>query len=483
MSEINEPSDYSQPSMQHPSINIDGLSTTRETFLARIMEAKDQDRGNATAEIPRIPKTLRDVESIKDFYVPEVVSIGPYHHGKKEEYQRMEILKIRMARKFIRHCPKNINDVYKSVATVADRVKNQYENETTAENFQDEKFRQIMFLDGCFICQFLCDEYFGLSTMNLDDIDAVSVDIMLLENQLPFEVLRTLLGVRFNAGDHQALVPVLAFVQYMSFVPPAQNISDPPMELVSDQTPVHLLHIFWKYVAYRKGGIQRRSVSSPEQEESSNLVEEEDLGDTNIIQYGANELKNSAIYFERINSGGVTHTTFQSKCISGWLRLPQIDVDDQTECMLLNLAAYEAYGNNFITNAADNDDKFAITSFMFFMTELLGNSEDVKVLQAAHILNNDLESQKNEEVVKLFREATRYFTQDNSVQYQKIRKEISRHCKDRVKIKVGTWMDEVRETYFGSPWTVIAVFASALALVLTAVQTYFAIYPLNQNRE
>ncbi|KAJ7976678.1 hypothetical protein O6P43_006427 [Quillaja saponaria] len=428
--------------MQHSSINahgpeLDVLSKTRKTFFERIMGAKDQDRGNATAEIPRIPKTLQDVESIKDFYVPKVVSIGPYHHGKKEEYQRMESLKIRMAWKFIRHF--DINDVYESVATVSDSVKNQYENETTAENFQDEKFRQIMFLDGCFICQFLCDEYFGLSTMNPDDIDAVSVDIMLLENQLPFEVLRKLLGVRFNAGDHQALVPVLAFIQYMSFVPPAQNISDPPMELVSDQTPVHLLHLFWKYVACRKGGIQRRSVSSPEQEESSNLVEEEDLGDTNIIQYGANELKNSAIYFERINSGGVTHTTFQSKCISGWLRLPPIDVDDTTEC--------------------------------------------VKVLQAAHILNNNLESQNNEEVVKLFHQATRYFTQDNSVQYQKIRKEISCHCKDRVKIKVGTWMDEVRKTYFSSPWAAIAVFASALALALTAAQTYFAIYPRNQNRE
>ncbi|KAJ7976677.1 hypothetical protein O6P43_006427 [Quillaja saponaria] len=477
---------FSQPSMQHSSINahgpeLDVLSKTRKTFFERIMGAKDQDRGNATAEIPRIPKTLQDVESIKDFYVPKVVSIGPYHHGKKEEYQRMESLKIRMAWKFIRHF--DINDVYESVATVSDSVKNQYENETTAENFQDEKFRQIMFLDGCFICQFLCDEYFGLSTMNPDDIDAVSVDIMLLENQLPFEVLRKLLGVRFNAGDHQALVPVLAFIQYMSFVPPAQNISDPPMELVSDQTPVHLLHLFWKYVACRKGGIQRRSVSSPEQEESSNLVEEEDLGDTNIIQYGANELKNSAIYFERINSGGVTHTTFQSKCISGWLRLPPIDVDDTTECMLLNLAAYEAYGSNFITNAADKDDKFAITSFMFFMTDLLDNSEGVKVLQAAHILNNNLESQNNEEVVKLFHQATRYFTQDNSVQYQKIRKEISCHCKDRVKIKVGTWMDEVRKTYFSSPWAAIAVFASALALALTAAQTYFAIYPRNQNRE
>ncbi|KAB5518977.1 hypothetical protein DKX38_023296 [Salix brachista] len=66
----------------------------------------------------------------------------------------MEMLKVTFTSKFIDDSGLSIQYLYGKVAEVATDPKRYYTKDSTDE-FDDEKFTQIMFLDGCFILQFI----------------------------------------------------------------------------------------------------------------------------------------------------------------------------------------------------------------------------------------------------------------------------------------------------------------------------------------
>ncbi|KAJ6300607.1 hypothetical protein OIU76_021410 [Salix suchowensis] len=86
-------------------------------------------------------------------YDLSLVSIGPYHHGKPE-LRDMEMLKVTFTSKFVDDSGLSIQYLYGKVAEVATDPRRYYTKDSTDE-FDDEKFTQIMFLDGCFILQFI----------------------------------------------------------------------------------------------------------------------------------------------------------------------------------------------------------------------------------------------------------------------------------------------------------------------------------------
>ncbi|KAL2535000.1 Plant protein of unknown function (DUF247) [Abeliophyllum distichum] len=99
---------------------------------------------------------LSKIESSKQCYEPLVVSIGPYHHGK-EELQASENLKIRFAQQFHDACVNQvlIKDLYAKVAEVAGDARKCYVEDSTIKELDNESFIRMMFLDGCFILQYM----------------------------------------------------------------------------------------------------------------------------------------------------------------------------------------------------------------------------------------------------------------------------------------------------------------------------------------
>uniref|UniRef100_A0A6N2JZY1 Uncharacterized protein n=1 Tax=Salix viminalis TaxID=40686 RepID=A0A6N2JZY1_SALVM len=100
--------------------------------------------------IPKVGDKLIKDEN-KGWYEPSVVSIGPYHHNKLLE---MEKLKDQMARQFVLDSGKDIEMLYREVEKVAENAKGFYEK-SLIRCFDDEQFTRMMFLDGCFILQFI----------------------------------------------------------------------------------------------------------------------------------------------------------------------------------------------------------------------------------------------------------------------------------------------------------------------------------------
>ena len=123
-------------------------------------------------------------------YEPKVVSIGPYHHGKKE-LEKMESLKTKMARQLAKDSREVADEMYNKVKDLVSDARECYADESTRQ-FNDEKFTQVMFLDGYFILQVVSNK---LEKQNLrkEEVASVERDLFLLENQLPFKVLISLM--------------------------------------------------------------------------------------------------------------------------------------------------------------------------------------------------------------------------------------------------------------------------------------------------
>ena len=86
---------------------------------------------------------------------------------------------------------KGIDAVYSKVVEVAGNARKCYAEGSTQE-FDDEAFARMMFLDGCFILQFMyctAKNKRGDMGMKRHTIAFVHRDMFLLENQLPFLVL------------------------------------------------------------------------------------------------------------------------------------------------------------------------------------------------------------------------------------------------------------------------------------------------------
>ena len=192
------------------TVNNDARSASSKNYQwlieitnADAEETTHDDNQRKGPDFPRVPPTFRGIQQNSDCYDPSVVSIGPYHHGK-EKLKQMEKLKETYAREFVKDSSKPIEEIYKEVDVVVSNAKNGY-SEDARRDFNDEQFSVMMFLDGCFILQFLFCLYKKPENMKMSSHDAalVTKDLFLLENQLPFEVLTKLMSFR-NQPDNKA---------------------------------------------------------------------------------------------------------------------------------------------------------------------------------------------------------------------------------------------------------------------------------------
>ncbi|XP_077252604.1 putative UPF0481 protein At3g02645 [Tasmannia lanceolata] len=147
--------------------------------------------------IGKVPQILRKVRSNKACFDPEVVSLGPYHHEKPhlkrlKKYERLKKYK-HMAMWRYTNCTDNITKAepfYDALIGVVDEVKRCYEKKIEISN---EDLAWMMLIDGCFVLEFM-SEALGKKNnlLSRHDTSLVVRDMMLLENQLPFLVLKTL---------------------------------------------------------------------------------------------------------------------------------------------------------------------------------------------------------------------------------------------------------------------------------------------------
>ncbi|XP_057983218.1 UPF0481 protein At3g47200-like [Malania oleifera] len=391
---------------------------TTDQWLQSIMKDGSTSNKKQKPRIQKVPRMLRKIESNENCYEPQVVSIGPYHHGKLE-LEAVEKLKVPMARDYIESSytsKLSVRDMYDKVAAVAVEARQCYAKDAT-EGLDDEAFAQMMFLDGCFILQFIyCYEENKRGEMKMRSLNIAFVqrDLFLLENQLPFLVLEELVNLRFE--QKEGINKINSFIEHTRALPPPGkpgwrhriencidrcNFLKKPLENskkqpVHEEGPAHLLDLLRAQLI----DLQDKKIATKSNDRSS----------LSYSYQSVKELKAAGIEFRPSKTQRFTDIKFEHCCVRGFLKLPAVIVDDSFKSILLNLVAYKA--------CPDAPDDLGVTSYICFMDSLIDHAEDVKELRSEGILMSCLGS--DQQVADLFNDIANNLV-DNRELYMEVK--------------------------------------------------------------
>lgn len=400
---------------------------------------------------PRIQKVadlLQKDKKKKALFEPEVVSLGPYHHGRPE-FAAMEENKKAAAARFAGGQAVPMHVFYEKVRAVAGAARGCYADEFV--DIGDEAFAEMMFFDGCFILHFIdcCCPQDGKSTAPTTKAHLhgfVTRDLFLLENQVPFVVLQALMSLR----------PV----EYERFIRRVTGLTKPSnpgakkrwwssgsvtREGGADEGHLHLLDLLRTRLLAGELPQNLRSMEANWQ-----------------CFRSAMELKEAGITFRKSDTRCLRDVEFRKGSVHGELQLPQIVVDDLTQPRFLNLIALEM--------CPDSNSDYGVTSYVCFLDRLIDHADDVKELRKKEILLNALGSDQH--VADLFNELATGLSPDHFA-YSGAVAGIDRHYKNMWKVSVVTML----HAHFSSPWTTISFIAAVFLIILTAVQTIFTVFP------
>uniref|UniRef100_A0A6M2EJE9 Uncharacterized protein n=1 Tax=Populus davidiana TaxID=266767 RepID=A0A6M2EJE9_9ROSI len=447
----------------------------------------DQQMG---PDIPRVPPEFREMKENTGCYEPKVVSIGPYHHGKKE-LEKMQTLKTKIARQLAKESREVAEEMYNKVKDLVSDARECYAEESTRQ-FNDEKFTQMMFLDGYFILQVVSNKLEKQKLRN-EDVTSVTRDLLLLENQLPFKVLILLMRIYKSKADHiagedksssrqklssesedQNLMKIIEhFFEDNRAIPPQREscwekisnfLSELPRKLKSSTSKSpgsmgsafdldfydldfydHLLEFFYFTFVYYA---ERQSEGKPERRGSR-------YRETRWNRYySVNELKNVGISFMPSNTHVFTDVKFKQTALGGALLIPPLSIEEETKPLLLNLAAYE-------TCAGWNYSR--CTSYVCLMRSLIDKPEDVKELRSKGILRTTIGS--DDQIAQIFKEITTNLVPDPTA-YTEVKRSVESHYRSNFK----SWILQNK----GRISAAVVKYSFIYGIALSAIQAYLA---------
>lgn len=142
-------------------------------------------------------------------------------------------------------------------------------------------------------------------------------------------------------------------------------------------------------------------------------------------------------------------------------------ISEDSDIALSNMVAMELCPG---TRCSD----MTVAAYLSLMKSMIRSSEDVQALQEQGIIVSFVGG--DEEIVRMVKEMHTGGAEVLPV-FDDIMVRINNHCDSRA----NTWIAELVNTYFRSPWTAIALAAAVYLLCLTVIQTYYTINPRNDN--
>ncbi|KAL0377202.1 UNVERIFIED_CONTAM: hypothetical protein Scaly_0837800 [Sesamum calycinum] len=204
-----------------------------------VEEGTSNDRGYETSRrrqawlrrIQKVPPLLLKEKKNTEDYIPAVVSLGPYHHGKPE-LSLAEGFKPKALDLFVMGGRQNLEFYYDKVLEVVGEIRNCYERRSV-EAYSDHELARMVLLDACFIINHIeisipeadmyrpqmpaLKEHKGMTMVqHLGPLTCANVlrDMFLLENQIPFRVVKLLMNLRYGNNEGEMLLNRLVFESY-----------------------------------------------------------------------------------------------------------------------------------------------------------------------------------------------------------------------------------------------------------------------------
>jgi hypothetical protein len=168
-------------------------------------------------------------------------------------------------------------------------------------------------------------------------------------------------------------------------------------------------------------------------------------------------------------------STISPRCISfqnGVLTMPRFVMDDSSEYFFLNMMAFER-----LHAGAGND----VTEFVQFLGSIILSSQDVKLLCSEGIIENTLH--EDEAVVTMFKRLATDFVVVRGSAIGHLYQQVYMYIRNNPCRRLTYWLTQFVNTYFHTPWKAISLFAGTLLLVLTIVQTLYAVLSFYRKKD
>jgi len=382
----------------------------------------------------RVPDRLR--RHNEKAFEPELVSIGPFHHGK-EKLQAMEKIKLWYLHCLLNRAP-TTRTTLKCFVEAIGRIEQECRACYAEEILVPEKdFIEMLVVDGCFILELFRK---GLGQVQPDIEDPVfympwmnwriANDVKLLENQLPWGVLDCLFYLTKSHAEETSL-PNLVLSFYKFIWPPRDDLKhDHILDCLRNSV------IGTSTITSAPKTLQRNLITSMEQIPS--VIELVQAG----VKFKAGDRNNNPL-----------DVTFKD----GVMTISPLKVREDARSVYRNFIAFEQ---------CDPSKDFEVTSCAKLFSDLITNNQDVDFLKDKGILSLYLGT---EDVASIF---NRLYC-DASVGaflYSDLYREVDAYCRRRC----NRWRATLKRDYFGNPWSIISLMAAFLILVFTFSQTLYS---------
>ncbi|CAL2274668.1 unnamed protein product [Prunus armeniaca] len=373
----------------------------------------------------RIPTVLR--RHNEKAFLPDLISIGPFHHGEKD-LQVMEEIKLWYLHCLLDRNPTSetsLENLVEAIKSMEQHCRDCYEERI---DMSSEKFVEMMVVDGCFIIE-LFRKWAKEVPINEDDPvfytawmrSALTKDLLLLENQLPWKVVDCLFHhtKEKDKPESKALL-LLALKFFEPFAFSQDPHADRPLETE------HLLD-----------GIRNSLLASYPQAET-NSYWDAIPSVTELLQAGVEFKVRSNTWDNMLD------ITFEN----GVMEIPPTEIRGNGESLFRNLIAYEQ------CNQSINYCNF--TSYAVILDNLINTSKDADFLIQKGIIVTDL---SKEDIACLF---NRLYS-DTSVEYfcyVELTENVNAYYQDRW----HRWQTILRRDYFSNPWSIFSLVAALLIL-------------------
>ncbi|XP_057478949.1 UPF0481 protein At3g47200-like isoform X2 [Actinidia eriantha] len=422
------------------SVDIQGLVTSMREKVDNLSPL------SPNCCIFRVPKRLRQVN--ERAYTPVKVSIGPLHHGK-DDLIPLEEHKWRYLKDFLQHSQKPLEYL---VAFIKEREESIRECYAEAIIFDSDKFVEIMLVDAAFIIEVLLKNMYSNLITSDDRIflkPVISLDLwqdfLLLENQLPFFILKELFEMAnvVVGSDENELTPTFADL-FCHFLAGFDGLHDKIPNYIDSRRAKHFVDLLSSFLTPRE-----RSQSHK-------------WGKIVTIPT-AKELHDVGIKFK----GSANKNLFCISFVSGVLEIPKFVIADSTEGWLRNLLAFE--------RCLDNEGY--MTQYVWFLDKLIDSSKDVEYLVESGVIENWLGD--NNDISNLINKlGVATWLNTNDFYFSELCEELNNYCK----IPWNKWEATLRRDYFKTPWRVISIVAATILLSLTFIQTMCSILSVDSGK-
>lgn len=384
--------------------------------------------------IYRVPYDIRRLN--EDVFAPKVISIGPFHHGH-HRLEHMERYKLLYLKKFSEREGITLDTLINFVEEIEPSVRRCYSEKI---ELSWEKLVKVILVDSCFLFELFWRTYYD-EWLEDDAIHSqpwlttvIRLDLLLLENQLPFFVLERLFNLAFASSTNRRLPSFLELTfDYFGYYN-KMNLAPKDVSMISHFTD--LIRAFHLQSMDRRPRRVNESV---------------------IHLQSAAELVDAGVKFRTSTNPCLLDLRFSGK----FLEIPQFKVEDWTELLFRNLVALEQCHYPF--------DAY-ITDYVAILNFLIGTSKDVDVLVQNGVILNWLGDSNS--VAELYNRLWKNVTHLNfNSQYFKLCSDLNAFYNDPWHKMKAT----LRRDYCNTPWQTAASIAGIVLLVLSFIQTVFSI--------